>query len=402
MRRLSVFWQRTRAEKFHVGDLAQGKNSPIMFEWAKEFLLQPVELSPLSFKKEPGLKELPREPFSGLNGLFADHVPDGWGRLLIRRGLELTGRGFEVISPLDMLSYIGSKGMGALTFEPALKEGEAWAEGDIDLSTLESGIEDIQEGTPSTVLESFLEGGASPQGMRPKIIARYDGKRFYLGEVAEKGEEWLIKFRAPEDPKYIGALEYVYSLMAKEAGVRILETKLFYSKKKSFFGTKRFDRRGGDRLHMHTLSGLLNAAPSNFSVGYDHLIKVTQVLTGDASEVENAFRLCVFNVLSSNQDDHTRNVSYLMDGDGKWSLSPAYDLTFHRNPSGEQKMGIFGEGKIDEKILQNFGQEIGIRGSKVKSIIADVKSALSKWKRLASDFEIPKKEAEKIGSYFDR
>ena len=402
MRRITAYWWK-ECEKIRIGELAQGKNTPIVFEWDNDFLRSEIELSPLNFLKLPGLIECPREPFNGLPGLFADQVPDGWGRILLRRGLQRQGIGIQDISPLDMLQYIGEKGMGALSFEPSLKVGEKWAEGEVDLDELESGIEPILSGTASDVLDEFLVGGASPTGARPKIILQEKEGKFYLSEGEVAKTEWIIKFQAPEDSKHVGKLEYVYSQLAKKAGLRVPETKLFISKRGHFFGTKRFDRKeNGGRIHMHSLSGILGTRPDNFSVGYEDFAKVASYLTKSAKELEQVFKIAVFNIFSCNQDDHCRNVSFLMDAKGKWTVAPAYDLTFFKTCYAEHSMSLGGKGRPTVEDINKFGAQLGFSNIKIKSIVDQIKDSLRNFGKLAIKNGVPSSEIKIVEEAFPR
>jgi len=394
MRRVSVYWWQG-VNRIKIGELAQ-KDSTIVYQWDTTFLNSQIELSPLSFKKSHGLITCPENPFNGLPGLFADNIPDGWGKILIKRGFHQMGLSADDFSPLDVLSYVGNKAMGALSFEPSLKSNEQWASGRVSLAALEQGVSQIIEGTESEVLNAFLESGASPNGIRPKIILKESKGKFYSGVQDLKASEWLIKFKAPEDPKDIGAIEYVYSLMAKKAGLNVPEARLFESKKSFVFGSKRFDKINGERFHLHTLSGILHASPGNFSVGYDLFSKVTRFLTKDQNEVEQVFKLASFNYFSCNQDDHTKNVAFLMDKKGEWKLAPFYDLTFHQTRANQHKMSLGKDGEMSIEALNKFGESIGLRKPKIKKIIDEVKESVSKFRILSKDLIQSKKERERI------
>ena len=395
MRELSVYWWKG-SERVLIGRLGEVASSPIVFEWDKAFLRNSVELSPLTFKKVENLIECRREPFNGLPGLFADCVPDGWGKILLRIGLSEKEIHGEEISPLDALAYIGDSGLGALSFEPSLKSKSSWGDGKISLSQLERGVGPILEGTPSAVIGAFLENGASPNGMRPKILLKEKEGKFYSSASNIEGSEWLIKFRSPSDPPSMGKLEYIYSLMAKEAGLTMPETKLFISEKKEFFGVRRFDRTKAGRVHIHTLSGMLNVGPGNFSVGYEHLAKVAQAVTGDFREVVKVIRLATFNVLASNQDDHSKNVAFMMDKGGDWALAPAYDLTFHRTSHSQHKMLVNDTGAPTEKDILALGKSFGLSKSLSDEIIDQVKSALSRFRALAKEHELSDRATKDI------
>jgi serine/threonine-protein kinase HipA len=400
MRRLAAYWYQGE-QKVRIGTLVEAPRGLIAYEWDRDFLINSIELSPLNFKKTPSVIECKRDLFDGLPGLFSDSVPDGWGKVLLRHGLEAKGVLASAISPLDALAFIGHSGMGALAFEPELRGLSKWAEGKISLADLERGIEPILNGTPSAVIEAFIENGASPNGMRPKIILKESKGKFYTASSPEKGDEWLIKFQAPEDPKGIGKLEYVYSLMAKASGLDMPETRLFKSEGKYYFGVKRFDRTVEGRVHVHTLSGMLHSNPANFAVDYEHFAKAAQLLTKDIREVEKVIRIAAFNVLSCNQDDHAKNVAFLMAKDGSWQVAPAYDLTYHKTRFSEHKMMLRGNGKPAEKDLLDFAKFFGFSSQKSKSLIDEVKEAISKFKKLSSEYEIPKVLAKEVSLEID-
>jgi serine/threonine-protein kinase HipA len=186
--------------------------------------------------------------------------------------------------------------------------------------------------------------------------------------------------------------------MARAAGIEIPETHLFGAKAKRYFGIKRFDREGDRRIHMHSLSGLLHSDHRTPALDYDAFLKATQLLTKDVSQVEKAFRLACFNVLAYNRDDHAKNFSYLLDdATGQWTLSPAYDLIFSAGPNGEQSMMVLGEGRnpgIDQ--LRALGKKHGIK--KADAIIAQVRSAISRWKEFADAAKVTKKSAAVIAA----
>lgn len=395
MRRVTVYWWKGE-QRIPVLELAQAKSPEIVLEWDKEFLTSSIELSPITFKKAPGLIQCPKDPFNGLPGFLSDNIPDGWGRILLRHAFQKKGLSLQDVSPLDMLSFIGDKGMGALSFEPALKDKETWAEGEIDLDELESEIEPIISGTPGEVIEQFISGGASPNGIRPKIIAKEQEGKFFIGDDNLKADEWLIKFRAPGDSPDSGKIEYIYSLLAREAGLRVPETKLISTNKDSFFAAKRFDREGGKRLHMHTLSGLLQVSPANYSISYEYLARVSNALTKNVQELEQVFRLAAFNVFSVNRDDHTKNVAFLMDEEGRWKLAPAYDLTFILGQNAEHKMAVNDSERPLESDLQKFGKDYGLSAKKVKVILDEVKASVSKFSSLAKKYGVSAVEKKRI------
>lgn len=395
MRELTVYWVPNK-ERIRVGRLIESKTETLYFEWDKEFLQSNIELSPLNFRKQPGLVECPREPFRGLPGLLADCVPDGWAQGLIRLGLASKGIVTTEISPLDVLSFLGRDSIGALTFEPELRKDEETTEAPLALFDLEGAIPKILEGTPSDLIQAFLDNGSSPNGARPKILLKERNGKFYSESSNFSGDGWLIKFKATEDPPYIAELEYIYSLMAKEGGLDVPETRLFENRGRRYFGTRRFDRVGDQRFHVHTLSGILHTPPTNFSVGYEHFAKVVQYLTKDTSEVLKALRLAVFNVLASNQDDHTKNISLLMNGKGGWGVAPAYDLTFHTTRFNQHKMHVLGNGQPDNDTLAELFNQFGYSKKTSREVITQIADAISTFSKKALQYGIPKAEVKKI------
>ncbi|MCR9228762.1 MAG: HipA domain-containing protein [Flavobacteriaceae bacterium] len=219
-------------------------------------------------------------------------------------------------------------------------------------------------------------------------------------DLGPNHEHWLVKFANGSDGIDAGAIEYVYALMAKDAGVEMMPVHLFEAAKGSgYFATQRFDRKGDKRFHMHTASGLLH---SNFripSLDYEDLIALTGVLTKDVREVEKMFRLAVFNVLSHNRDDHGKNFSFLMGEKGEWKLSPAYDLTFSSGPRGQQSTMVMGEGQSPSiGHLLKLGEEANLKQSKVNEIVEQTKYALSHWEVLAQEYGVTKTNIKFIRS----
>lgn len=208
-------------------------------------------------------------------------------------------------------------------------------------------------------------------------------------------EHWMIKFAASQDPRDIGAIEYAYSLMARAAGVEMPETHVFRTRKQRYFGAKRFDRQGGRRIHMHSLSGLIHSDHRIPSVDYHLILRVVFVLTKDITEVEKAFTLACFNVLAYNRDDHAKNFSFLLDESRVWKFSPAYDLTFSVGPGGEQASLGMGEGKSPGVAqLRALGKEHSLK--KAPEILEKVQRAVSRWKVYADRAGVTAKWTKEI------
>jgi len=382
-----------------VGRLAI-RGGIIYFQYDEEFLQSNLEISPIRLPLQRGVIELPRDPFEGLAGVFNDSLPDGWGRLLFDRMLRSEGISPSDISPLDRLAYVGLHGMGALIYEP--DQSPDSSNEMIDLDLLATQTENVLQGDSEEVITELLALNGSSAGARPKALIGVDSERknisYGANLLGDDFEPWMVKFPNSLDGKDAGAIEYVYALMALDAGIKMPEVHLFPSKKgNGYFAVKRFDREGNKRLHMHTVSGLVH---SNFrfpSLDYEDLLSLTGILTKDIREVEKMFRLAVFNVMAHNRDDHAKNFSFLMNEFGEWKLSPAYDLTFSSGPGGEQSTMVRGEGRnITVKNLTKLGSEAKLSNDFIENVIEQTSSALSKWSNLSKDFGVSKSNRELI------
>ncbi len=401
MRRVKIFWWQGD-ERHHVAELAERDDGIVALSWSPFYLESSINLSPFSLRKEGGVIVFPRDPFDGVHGLFNDHVPDGFGRQLLRRAFDHRGVRISKISPLDMLQYIGDRGMGALSFEPSLGPDEKWAGTEVDLDELNTAVEPILAGTPSAVFDEFVAGGASPNGARPKFLATLAEGRFYVGGEKTSGEEWLIKFAAPIDPPDSALVEFCYFLMARAAGLEIAECRLFESKAQNYFGTRRFDRDETGRIHMHSLSGMLNVDPRNFSVSYEDFAALTRRITRKAIDLERVFRIAAFNIYSCNQDDHTKNVAFLMDNQGSWRIAPAYDLSFHLTRTNEHKMPLNKTGKPTKADVLAFGENIGIKASRAREVNEEVIEGVSSFRRYAKEVGLSRKRIKSIRSEIEK
>ena len=378
-----------------VGRLAT-LNHQIYFEYGANFLKTQLQLSPFELPLTPGLKTISRTIFEGLPGVFNDSLPDGWGRLLLDRLMRSRNVLPNQLSPLDRLAHVGLNGMGALIYQPTSQENNIVAK-TLDEYALHSAH--ILSGSPDELLPTLVTLNGSSGGARPKIMVSVDDKKKKIICGADaKLQQWLVKFSNTQDGVDAGAIEYVYSLMAKKAGVEMTDTHLFPSKNNAgFFGTKRFDREYQKRFHMHTVAGLLNLDFRTATLDYRDLLIVAEKLTKSITEVEKLFHQAVFNVLSNNGDDHLKNFSFLMNENGKWYLSPAYDVTFSFGPSGEQTTTVLGKGKgISVQDLMQLGLQAKLSHSCVKAIIEKTCTALSQWKTLAKKYGVSKENNQII------
>lgn len=391
--RLNVFLNSFGKRKY-VGVLEEVGHR-ILFEYAPEFIAERINISPFMLPLQSGVFEDKKQTFDGLYGLFNDSLPDGWGCLLLDRALQKKGLSLQQITPLKRLSIIGQNAMGALEYEPITEHEDEFI-GGIELDSLCAEANRILEGESSEVLEKLLTLNGSSGGARPKIVALVseDKQKIIHGNVVKEDfSPWIIKFASSLDGKDIGAQEYIYSLIAKQAGVEMPETYLFSSKTSvGHFGVKRFDRNGTQKIHVHTACGLLHASHRYASIDYSDLLKLTSILTKDIREVEKMVRLMIFNVKSGNKDDHSKNFSFMLDENNNWKLTPAYDLTPSEGINGEQTAMVNAKGK--DITMQDFiktAEPFGIAAKKTMEIMEQTEDALARYPQYAKEFGVNKK-----------
>ena len=388
-----------------LGKLAL-RDRKIYFEYDVDFITRNLNVSPFRLPLKSGVQRFDNRLFEGLPGLFDDSLPDGWGRLLFDRTLRAQGLLPEQLSPLDRLAHVGNTGMGALTYKPDISK--TTVENDIDLDWLAAQSAEVLEGDAGDALTELLALNGSSAGARPKALIGFNRKekRIIYGARAtpEAFEPWIVKFANTLDGVDAGAIEFVYAEMARRAGILMPQTHLFKAKQGAgYFSTKRFDRLGGERLHMHTVCGLLHSDFRTPSLDYQDLIELTTVLTRDVREVEKMFRLAAFNVLAHNRDDHSKNFSFLMDEAGDWRLSPAYDLTFSSGPGGEQSTVLMGEGKAPHlQQLRSLGEVADLSKKAVAHILDQTQCALADWPILAKEYGVKKDNVRLIGDRLGR
>ncbi|MCH7402025.1 type II toxin-antitoxin system HipA family toxin [Belliella kenyensis] len=374
-----------------VGRLAIN-NQTIYFEYELSFLGKGLEISPFHLPLKKGVIELPYRPFEGLAGVFNDSLPDGWGRLLFDRMVRSKGFIPQDFSPLDRLANVGLYGLGALVYEPNHIQENSNSK--IDLDLLADQTEEVLQGSTDDIISELLSLNGSSAGARPKALIGVDStfKNIIHGTHSLKVgfDPWIVKFPNQQDGTDAGAIEFVFSKMAALAGINVPDIHLFSSSKSpGYFAVKRFDRENGQRIHMHTVSGLLHSDFRVPALDYEDLLNLTGRLTKDIREVEKIYRLAVFNVLSHNRDDHGKNFSFLMDSSGNWRLAPAYDLTFSSGPRGEQSTMVMGEGRNPRiSHLLKLGIEAKISKEKIDNIIEQTVDAVNNWENLAKNYGV--------------
>lgn len=398
-----------------------GRYETVRFEYDHGFIGRGLEPSPLMMPVREGrvysFGNLDKETFSGLPGMLADSLPDAYGRALFDRWLALTGRTSG--NPIETLCFLGKRCMGALEFEPALDVAyDRNAKFEIDtlvdvardaLSEKSSFGVNLNDDRKAAIAE-ILRLGTSAGGQRAKAIIAYNkvtGEvRSGQVEAPEGFDYYLIKldgvsakagFRETEN---YGRLEYSFYKMARACGIEMTDCSLVEENGRAHFLTRRFDRKNGRKVHMQTLCGIAHYDYRlHHAYSYEQAFNVMRALRLPYSEASQMFRRMVFNVVVRNQDDHTKNISFLMGEDGRWRLSPAYDMGYAYNPLGgwtsTHQMSINGKyDDITRKDLLEFASLNNIKNA--PAIIDEVCEAASGWAALARECEVPVPMVESI------
>jgi serine/threonine-protein kinase HipA len=416
-------WGRT------IGAVSLADGSDVAaFQYTPEFAESEIEISPITMRLSnrvftfPGL---PRRTFYGLPGLLADSLPDKFGHTLIDAWLATQGRSPESFNAVERLCYTGTRGMGALEFAPASGPPEQPAN-TINIAALVKLASEVlsqrdqiavsfKDANRRDALMDILRIGTSAGGARAKAVIAWNPatNEVRSGQVAtdEGFEYWLLKFdgvsgnrdKELEDPKGYGAIEYAYSLMAEAAGVTMTECRLLEEKTRRHFMTKRFDRlAGGAKLHVQSLCALAHYdfnMPGAYS--YEQALLLMRQLDLPMVAIEQQFRRMVFNVIARNQDDHVKNIAFLMDQKGNWSLSPAFDVTYSYNPSGswtsQHQMTI--NGKRDGFSMKDFhacAKSASLKRGRADTIVDEVGAAVERWQEYADTAQVSKSWRDQI------
>lgn len=391
-------------KSFEVGELVLS-GQKIYFRYRADFLNTGLNLSPIKLPFSGDIVTTGQQPFDGLYGVFNDSLPDGWGKLLLDRSFAAKGIDIARITPLDRLMYVGSRGMGALVYQPEIKLPDT-TDLITELDILAAEMNRIIQGTSSEMIEQLLILGGSSGGARPKIFAAYNPVTDHLihgvDTVAEGYEPWMIKFPSSTDNREIALVEYAYHQMALKAGIEMSECRLFKGKSgQVYFGTRRFDRTGSQRLHTHTACGLMHDNFRLSTMDYGHLMDCAFRLEKHVKAYEKIFRLAAFNVYAHNRDDHSKNFSFLMNAKGEWKFAPAYDLTFSYSGYGFHSTMIAGESKNPgRKELLKLAAHFGLKNAGL--IIEEVREAISHWGAIAGELGITKETRHTVQKVLDK
>lgn len=392
------------------------------FQYAKKFLTKAIDLSPIKMSIKngdriysfPELRRTKNEQiatFDGLPGLLADALPDKYGNQLINIWLANNGRPPNSMNPVEKLCFIGSRGMGALEFEPAqLKAGKQTFAIEIKtlvgiaqkiLSNREVFKVNLREDEQKAMIE-ILKIGTSAGGARPKAVIAFNKQ---TGEVrsgqttAPKGfEHWLLKLDGVSDVQFgsshgFGRVEYAYYLMARDCNIQMMESKLLEENERAHFMTKRFDREGSNiKHHIQTFCGIQHFDYNNlYGYSYEQLFQTMRMLKMTYPEAEQMFRRMVFNVMATNYDDHAKNFSFRLKQKGEWELSPAYDVCYSYDPGNvwvnQHTLSINGKHKEINKIdlVQIANTNNIVKG---KKIIEEIKETVCNWQEYADNANV--------------
>lgn len=400
------------------------------FEYDRAFVSSGIQMAPLMMPlsrqvyRFPGL---PERSFHGLPGMLADALPDKFGNAVIDAWLARQGRSPETFGPLDRLCYIGNRAMGALAFEPAtgpergkggLLEVAALVElASRVLTDRASFATSMPESDPQQGLVELLRVGTSAGGARAKALIAWNPE---TGEVRSGQVDalpgfsyWLLKFdgvannrdRDLADPQGFGAIEFAYHRMARAAGIRMTECRLLDEGGRRHFMTRRFDRTPeGDRLHLQSLGALAHLDFNQPGAhGYEQAFQVMRRLNLPMAEIEEQFRRMVFNLVARNQDDHVKNIAFLMDRLGRWSLSPAFDVMWAFNPEGPwtsaHQMTV--NGKRDGFTIADLSavaRTTSLKRGRAETILSEVVDAVRDWPEVAQDVGVVAERIERIGA----
>ncbi|MBP2160488.1 MULTISPECIES: type II toxin-antitoxin system HipA family toxin [Asticcacaulis] len=398
------------------------------FEYDPDFIRSGIQIAPLTMplgRRVYRFPELALTTFHGLPGLLADALPDKFGNAVINAWLATQGRTSESFNAIERLCYTGARAMGALEFRPTNGPRQRSSKPiDIDaLVGLASEVlrnrQDLNQSFAAPkrqqALQQILSVGTSAGGARAKAVIAWNSttNEVRSGQV-EAGEGfgyWLLKFdgvsgnrdKELEDPQGFGAIEYAYYLMAKAAGITMTECRLLEDGRRRHFMTKRFDRTdAGAKLHMQSLCAM---AHYDFNMAgaysYEQAMLVMRQLNLGMEAIEEQFRRMAFNIVARNQDDHVKNIAFLMDKSGQWTLSPAYDVNYAYNPTGEwtSRHQMSMNGKLDGFALEDFkaaGSVCSMKRGRPETILAEVIEAVKRWPEFAAEAGVSTKAADAI------
>lgn len=347
-----------------VGILKEISTKKIAFQYDKEWIETGFSISPLYLPLTRDVYVKEKNSLDGLYGVFFDSLPDGWGNLLLRRKLALVNINYDKLSPLTKLSLVSSNGLGALEYEPIQSLNEQKQKYDLD-KLAKDAEKLLMNNNDNVDIDTFCKLGGSSGGSRPKV------------HIKDGDSEWIVKFPCRYDPVDISIQEYNLNMIARECDIKVNDCKLFETKKGNlYFGAKRFDRKNGKRIHMVSLSSLLETSHLIPNLDYIHLFQVVMSICSDKNDLVEAYKRMCFNVVFKNKDDHGKNFAFIYDEEKQtYKLSPFYDLTSTIDKY-EHEMTINGKGNPDDEDLICIGQRFGLSKEQCELILNNIKNRI--------------------------
>ena len=401
------------------------------FEYEQDFLRSGIQVAPIHMPLQAGVfsfTDLAKDTFKGLPGLVADCLPDKFGNLLIDQWLARQGRDAASFNPVERLCYLGTRAMGALEFSPTLHPEKP--DRPLDVSSLISLANTVlahRENLKATLIEDheeealadILRVGTSAGGARAKAVVAWNPK---TGEIRSGQiplphgfQAWLLKFDGVDgnadkelaDPQGYGRIEYAYHLMARAAGINMSDCHLLEENGRAHFMTRRFDRPdSGDKIHMQTLCAM-GHYDFNIAGGYSYeqAFQLARQIGLHQPDLTELYRRAVFNILSRNQDDHTKNISFTMDRSGTWELAPAYDVTYAYNPTGDwtsqHQMSLNQKRDHFEMTdLLTAATAADLKPRQAKSLISEIQTTLAQWPKFAKKAKVTPAYIKQIQGHF--
>ncbi|PIB34983.1 toxin HipA [Reichenbachiella sp. 5M10] len=392
-----------------------------LFEYDAKFIAKGWDLSPLllpiangartySFPELSGKTKEEKTTFKGLPGMLADALPDRYGNQLINLWLAQRGRPIDSMNPVEQLCFIGTRGMGALEFSPA-HDIQSKSVDNLEISGLIEVAKKMLSAKDEFLtnlskdeeqaMKDILKIGTSAGGARPKAVIAYDEKTGAVksgqSKVPKGYEHWLLKLDGVSDAQFgagqgWGRVEYAYYLMAQACGIEMSDCKLLEEGGRAHFMTKRFDRTGNEKHHVQTFCGIQHFDYKNlYSYSYEQLFQTMRALRLSYPEAEQMFRRMVFNVLATNCDDHTKNFSFRLKKDEKWTLSPAYDVCYSFDPTNswvsQQTLSVNGKHTgITKKDFMTIAEANNIK--KAEKTIDEIGRIIKNWQDFATEAKV--------------
>jgi len=394
------------------------KDGIIYFEYDKEFKASGLEISPLKLPLSLSGVYTNNDDryFEGLAGVFHDTLPDKFGTKVIERYFESKNIPPHELTIIQKLMFVGDKSIGAITYKPVIhKANESKIDELIELQNFYENAKKIISGDAIEVVDemlSFMDSAASAGGARAKAIIGYNRKTKEIisgvkRKLKEDFEHYLIKFDMAKDngsSSDYTKLEYLYMNMAREVGIDVPKIELLPHGNLAHYLIKRFDRVDGKSLHLHSVAGLTHTnfnLPMHYS--YDELLRLTRYLTGSQQAVNEQFKRMIFNIVGRNQDDHAKNFAFIMNKDGVWGLSPAYDITYSNGTGYTKNHQLSLNGKINDftfKDIVDFAKKHSIKENIAKEYLEEIVEVFSKFKNKAKELSVKKETIDRIHKEF--